>query len=219
MNPITEKIRKLLNLGRDGAATPNEAALAMAKAQQLAAQHGISLTEIPADGDAGSWLTHITTKSRRDLANRLAQNLVQTHFGVRCCFQWNAVRSVIHIVGTRDQAEIATYVYIYLYRSLNRGWARRKNRRLRDRESFMSGFAYAISQQLPEVFPQTGLVLSTAHYIETQLIRPGMTVRESPPPKDRVSPAALLSGYRAGKSAGIRNAISAPSFQPELPLG
>jgi hypothetical protein len=218
MNPITDKIRKLLALGRNGAASPNEAATAMAKAQRLTAEHGISLTEIPADDSPGSWLTHISVPSLKGLPQRLASRLIKRHFGVDTLFDSTVKPSVIHIVGTRDQAEIASYVYVYLVRTVRRSWVTRKNRRIRDRESFLPGFVHSISQMLPEVFPQTGLVLSAQHYIETTLLRPGEQTIFLKPSKNRLADKAFLQGLIDGRKAGIRNAIAAPSAQPELPF-
>lgn len=218
MTPITAKIRKLLALGRNGAATANEAAVALDKARRLAAEHGISLTEIPADDSPGSWLTHITTPSLQGLPQRLASDLVTRHFGVSTLFDPTVRPAVIHIVGTRDQAELATYVYVYLVRTIRRSWVRRQNRRLRDREAFLRVFCHAIGRMLPAVFPQTGLILSARHYIETTLIRPGERIVTLKPGKPKMADQAFFHGLRAGRAAGIRNAITAPPAPLQLSI-
>lgn len=46
MNPIIDKIQKLLRLAKCSAATPAEAAAALEKAIQLAMQHGIDIAKL-----------------------------------------------------------------------------------------------------------------------------------------------------------------------------
>lgn len=208
MNPIIEKIKKLLRLGKDKAASAAEAAAALAKAQELAASAGVSLTEIPDDCDDAGHLTHISTPSQAGLPHRLASRLVKRHFGVDTLFDSTGTKAVIHIVGTPLQAQLATYVYTYLVRTLRQSWQRRGNRRLRDRESYLRGFSAAISNKLPEVFPQDGLVVSTEHYIQQTLLGPGgKSVAIGGKGKKSLSDASFHHGYLAGIDAGIRNAM------------
>lgn len=217
MNPIIEKIKKLLRLGKDSAASAAEAAAALSKAQELAAANGISLTEIPVDAEESSALSHVTIPSLAGLPHKLASRLVKRHFGVDTLFDPTGRKAVIHIVGTPLQAQLATYVYTYLVRALRQSWQRRNNRRLRDRESYLRGFASAISNQLPEVFPQSGLVLSTEHYIQSHLLAPGERIVTLPNSKKSLADASFHHGFMAGADAGIRNAMSF-SQTPELPL-
>ena len=217
MNPIIDKIKKLLRLGKDQAASAAEAAAALAKAQELAAANGISLTEIPDDSEESSALSHVTTPSQAGLPHKLASRLIKRHFGVDTLFDSTGRKAVIHIVGTPLQAQLATYVYTYLVRALRQSWKRRNNRRLRDRESYLRGFAAAISNQLPEVFPQTGLVLSTEHYIQSNLLAPGERIVTLPNSKKSLADASFHHGFMAGADAGIRNAM-AFNPTPELPL-
>jgi hypothetical protein len=50
---MIEKIKKLLNLARDGGATEHEAALAMDRAQSIMLAHGLSMATIEAGGGTG----------------------------------------------------------------------------------------------------------------------------------------------------------------------
>lgn len=218
MNPAIDKIRKLLRLAKDRAASPAEAASAMAKAQQIAAENSISLTEIPDDCDPSNSLTHVTTKSQAGLPHCLAAQAVKRHFGVATIFDPNGAHASIHIIGTPLQAELATYVYVYLVRVLRQAWLKRANRRLRDRESFLRGFAVAIREQLPEVFPQDGLILSSKAYIEQQIIGPNGRIREIGGKPKPLADSSFINGYRAGKKAGIRNAIPGTPAQRQLAL-
>lgn len=204
---LIEKIKKLLRLGKDKGATAAEASSALAKAQQLAAEHGISLSEIGEADEETGVLTHISVPSLKGLPHRLASGLIKRHFGVDTLFDSTGAKAVMHIIGTPSQAQLAEYVYIYLVRALRQSWQQRENRRLKNREAFLRGFSHAISRQLPEVFPQTGLILSHQSYIEDRLLNPGEKLTSLPVSKKPLSEAAFSHGLRAGRQAGIRNAI------------
>ena len=204
---LTEKIKKLLRLGNCKGATAAEASMALAKAQQLAAEHGISLSEIGDTEDGQSGLTHITVPSQAGLPHKLASGIIKRHFGVDTLFDPTGDKATIHIIGTPSQAQLAEYVYVYLVRTIRKSWQSRENRRLKNRESFLRGFAHAISSQLPAVFPQTGLILSCKHYIEDKLMSPGEKLRTLPLSKKSLTQAAFSEGLRAGRKTGIRNAL------------
>ena len=217
MNPIIDKIRKILRLGNDHGATAEEAASALAKAQQLAAEYGISLTEIPDESDTASGLTHASVPSLAGLPHKLASGLVERHFGVATLFDPLGAKPLIHIVGTPNQIDLATYVYVYLVRVIRQSWQRRPNKRLRDRESYLRGFTVAISKKLPRVFPQDGLVLSADAYINGVLIVPGTKlVSRDGGRKKPLSDRAFHHGYAAGTGTAIHNAITPPTTQFEL---
>lgn len=205
-NPIIERIKKLLRLGKDGAATPAEAALALSKALKLAAEHGLKLEDIPADSDSGI-LSHETIKSQAGPAHRLASGIVKRHFGVSTLFHSTNDGGKIHFIGFPEQTALASYVYEYLVRAMRRAWRTRSNKRMRDRDSFLRGFAAAIEDLMPETFHQPGLTLCADKYIHDVILRGSgskMTTLASPKAK---SDKAFFHGLKAGSKAGIRNAL------------
>lgn len=207
MNPIIEKIKKLLRLSKDGAATAEEAAAALAKAMQLAAQAGVSLADIPADSDSGV-LGHQTIDSQAGPAHLLAAGLVKKHFGVDTLFDSRGGKKRIHFIGLPEQIDLASYVYTYLVRTMRSAWRKRGNRRLRDREAFLKGFACAINRLMPAAFHRPGLILSAERYVEDVIIGQDSNVKMSnlkgPEAK---SDRAFHHGFEAGDKAGIRNAL------------
>ncbi len=217
-NPALEKIRKLLALAGNNTSAA-EAASALAKAQKLAADHGISLTEV-GDGETTTGtngIEHRAIKTREALHERLAEILTKEHFGVQMIISTGGGRSLLYIVGNPGQVELASYVYVYLSRALASAWLHRTNRRLSDRKAFMMGFCAAISELLPSVFPQTGLVVSIQSYIDDVLIPPGAVVKNAKPlGLKRISQTAAQAGYAAGEKAGIRNAIRGTTAQQLL---
>ncbi|MEO5914821.1 MAG: DUF2786 domain-containing protein [Luteolibacter sp.] len=216
MNPIIDKIKKLLRLSKDGGATPAEAATAMAKALQLAADNGLRLEDIPPDSDIGV-LTHETVKSTAGPAQVLAAGIVKEHFGVDTLFI-TGCRKEIHFIGLPEQVALAAYVYTYLVRTMCRAWRTRTNKRLRDRNAFLRGFSASINRLMPAVFHVPGIILCAKKYVD-EVICVGSgysktTTIQAPKAK---SDRAFSDGYDAGKKAGIRNAIRGTT-QPLLPF-
>lgn len=207
MNPIIDKIRKLLRLGRDSAASPAEAASAMAKALQLAAEHGIDLGKLPADDGKGGGMTHQTENSTKGMAQHQASRLVKRHFGVQTLFDSTGLKPVVHFIGLEENCHLARYCYVFLVRSMNTAWRKRANRRLRDREAFIRGYAVAIDRAMPAVFHQPGLVLSSDSYIERVFMSPGTKITEFGGKAAKLSDAAFREGFVTGTDAGIHNAI------------
>lgn len=206
MNPIIERIKKLLRLGKDGAATPAEAAAALSKALKLAMEHGLKLEDIPADSDSGI-LTHETVESTAGPAQLLSAGIVKTHFGVDTLFITGGSRK-IHFIGLPEQVALAAYVYTYLQRTMCRAWRTRENKRLRDRNAFLRGFAAAMNRLMPEVFHRPGLILCSQKYVEDVIcVGPGWSKTTSLAPPKAKSEAAFSHGLEAGRKAGIRNAL------------
>lgn len=206
MNPIIERIKKLLRLGKDGAATPSEAASALAKALKLAMDHGLRLEDIPADSDSGI-LTHETVKSTAGPAQLLASGIVKQHFGVDTLFITGGSKE-IHFIGLPEDVELASYVYTYLVRTMCRAWRTRENKRLRDRNAFLRGFAAAMNRLMPAVFHRPGLILCAKKYVEEVIcVGPGYSKSTTIAAPKAKSERAFSDGLDAGRKAGIRNAL------------
>lgn len=210
MNPIIDKIRKLLRLGKDSAATPHEAALALAKAIKLAAENGIDLSQIPDDTGSHGGITHRTELSQAGLPHRLASKMVKRHFSVETLFDSTGKKPVIHFIGLSNNCDLAIYVYVFLVRSMRTAWRKRKNRRLRDRDSFLRGYCAAIDSLMPATFHQPGLILSADKYIETIIFAGRTGIKMSSigtNSKKKLSTKAFYNGYIEGEKTGINNAL------------
>jgi hypothetical protein len=204
---ILDKIKKLLRLGRCSAATPAEAAAAMAKAMQLAAEHGIDLSKLPADDGKGGGMTHQSEPSTKGVSQFEASRLVKRHFGVDTLFDSTGSKPVVHFIGLEENCHLARYCYVYLVRSMNAAWRTRANRRLRDRRAFIRGYAIAVDRAMPAVFHQPGLVLSADAYIAEVLASPGCKITQIGGKDSKLSDAAFREGFITGTGAGIRNAL------------
>ncbi|MFT3989962.1 MAG: DUF2786 domain-containing protein [Luteolibacter sp.] len=213
MNPIIEKIKKLMALAKNEASNPNEAASAMQKAISLAAEHGIDLSSIPTDATGEPLLTHVSEPSQAGLPHRLSSGIVKRAFGVDTLFDSTRKQAVIHFIGKAENCELARYCYIYLVRTMRAAWRNRKNRRLRDRESFLRGFAQAIDSQMAVTFHLQGLIVSSEAYVQNVILAhaPRAKVSSFALSKKKISDASFSNGYRDGKNTGIRNPIPGTS--------
>ena len=212
MNPILDKIKKLLRLAKCNSASPAEAATALKKAMQMAQDNGIEVATVRLLEDHEWTLSHVTTKSQAGPAHRLAAALVTNHFGVEILFDSRDGVSRIHFIGLPTNCQLAEYVYCYLVRAMRAAWRKRSNKRLRDREAFLKGYATAIHQLMPATFRNEGLILSAKAYTEAVIIgnKPGRSVAMKPVAA-KASDRALREGYIAGQKAGIRNGIHGTS--------
>lgn len=217
-SPIARRITKLLRLARCKGATAAEASTALEKAQRIAAEHHVSLNEIHDDDDRAGALTHSSKKVRKGLTTRLTAGIVQSHFGVQCITISRGAQAVMHIVGMPDQVEIATYIFVYVRRLLDSAWASRENKRLRDRDSYLLGFAWAISEKVPGVFRNEGLILSQDAYINRYLTPENCVTVKAPQLKGRLSPSAVHAGFTAGHKANLHNALRNTEAQALLPI-
>jgi hypothetical protein len=208
-SPIIEKIKKLLRLGRDKGATPAEAAVALQKAQDLAAEHGVDLGALSPDQDGTGGMSHATENSTKGPAQIHASQLVKRHFNVATLFDSTGPKRVIHFIGVETNCQIAAYVYIYVVRAANQAWRNRANKRLRDRRAFIIGFIAAIDRMMPEKFHQPGLVVVADRYIEGVILtgKTGIKITDVKGPKKPLSDKAFRDGFIEGTGAGINNAL------------
>lgn len=212
MNPILDRIRKLLRLSKCSKASPNEAAVALAKAMQLAAENGIDLAKISTE-DSDANVTHRTTPATFGVAERNASSLVKRHFNVDALFATQDGKKVIHFTGYPETCDLAIYVFVYLVRSAKSAWKNRTNKRLKNRESFIFGFFLAIEELMPPTFHQPGLVPSFRAYTE-QVLLSGRKIITKPVAPKSTTIKSLTSGWIAGQ----KNGIHAPLRGTSTPL-
>jgi hypothetical protein len=205
MNPILDKIRKLLRLSKCSKATANEAAVALAKAMQLAAEHGIDLAKVSTE-ESDSSVTHRTTPAPFGVAERNASSLVKRHFNVDALFSSSSGKKVVHFIGYPETCDLAIYVFVYLVRCAKSAWKNRSNKHLKNRESYIYGFFLAIDELMPPTFHQPGLVPSFQTYTEHVLLSGRKIITKPVAPKSTTI-KALTSGFLAGQKNGIHNSV------------
>jgi Protein of unknown function (DUF2786) len=109
MVKIIERIRKLLALARDKAASENEAATALAMAQRLMLEHDIKNVEDAVEVEAirGGWVN----VSRGDKWERVIASSVATMFNCRNVFRTDGAHQ---FVGKPDNIEVCEVTFIWV---------------------------------------------------------------------------------------------------------
>ncbi len=120
------KIEKLLNLAQS--ANENEAALAMAKVQELYEKYNLDKLSSENFNQQNVTLIISTGKKRLTVNYSLISNILQNHFFVRVIFgsQYSALNDesyqIIYILGDKENVLMAEYVYYFLLRQVDTLW-------------------------------------------------------------------------------------------------
>jgi hypothetical protein len=235
MNPILEKIKKLLRMKHGGTQAEVETALAMAA--ELARKHGIDLATVNPDETPAEEISHVDAfmATRLQWECKYSALVVENFFGVSflCRTKGYAnsrgwafkINYSITFVGTASATEIAIYIYHFLVGHFRRCWSRASGR-LRDRRSFMYGMFLGLSRKLQQERQRVQAAEPALVLVSRELARQktymektfGKLTSESTEPDTR-STAAAYAGYVEGLKTNIRPALqSATPVQPQLAL-
>ena len=150
---IIEKIQNLLDLAGNNP-NRNEALAASLKAQQLMAKYDIELADLDSDGTEQEIGEVMVTCSKdgitfkKGLAAIIAEN-----FRCRSFALTTKIQNQIVFYGYKQDAQIASQVYIYLYRTGIR-LSNREAKKVRDlglhfsRSDYLIGFAQGVKKEL-----------------------------------------------------------------------
>lgn len=218
-----DKIKKLLRMKRGG--TKGEVENALAAAQKLAAEHGINLDHVNPDAQsADDHIGHEDTLSaaRIQFECKYAGLVCQQFFNVSVFTQRKTWQKIsLTFVGTDWDRQIAVYVYHFLVGHFRREWKRRE-RRLRNRRSFMWGMYIGICSKLREAAGPEKLVENGVLVIDQRLAKRNEYVKknfgemegQSVKP-DRDAEAARREGLMAGRRTEIRKGVNGASVPEE----
>lgn len=161
---VMARLKKLLALATPGrGASPAEVEQAMRRAQELAAEHNISLSSVNADGDIKvdaieTDISEVHTKTKIEQLHHLPiLAVLRECFGVQTiCDTYtdhNMQRHLtrVSIVGEKLDVQLATYCWAWLEEMFPRAWlSYRKAHNIADgwvpRRSYMQGFRDGIIQ-------------------------------------------------------------------------
>lgn len=167
---ILDKIKKLLRLGADKAATPEEAELAVARAYELAARHQIDIQDISLDDDIRKIISeNFPHPGRVSFARKKLLNILAAFFNVNVILNhvppWMRTptrQPYVTFIGTAVDIQIAHYVYDFLHTScaqslrvflvgrygLNTRGKLRRRAPSSVQKQFVLGFCYGLSDKL-----------------------------------------------------------------------
>lgn len=218
MNHI-EKIKKLLRLARDRAASPAEAAQALTRAMEMIARHDLDLAEINLDEPTEKFIRdHIHVGQRVSLIKKLVATILERFFSVRVCL----TSPRLAVLGRESDVQIALYVFDFLVRSCTRALAnyaareRAARRKITagKKEWFIRGWMYGVSSNLEPVKAQIeaagarSIILVRQAALDDYFDAEFSETRTITIQKGRTNRSALVSGWQAGKSTNIRTPLN-----------
>lgn len=228
---IVDRIAKLLRLAKSS--NPHEAAAALAKAMELAAEHRVALESIPLEeAETAKRTAHRDTDpfARLSYDRKYACIILRRFFRVRVIHRGAivmrdglpAASRKISFVGQTADLEIALYVYAFLLAHFTYCWSHHRGR-LRSRPSFVRGMFEGIFSKLYEAEAAAGaartgteLAESFGHYISLHF---GPTEQMKNRLPDADASAARYRGYVHGRKTEIRTPLKAGGEEGRLLLG
>lgn len=210
MNPIVERIKKLLRMKRGG--TPAEVETALGLARKIAAEHGIDLDSIDPEEkrQSSEWRHESAYLARRvPFDARYAAKICERFFNVEVVFYEAMHGFGIYFVGRVFEIEIALYIFRFLRGHFSRCWRVRENRLLRSKRSFVYGMFVGIcsklkQQKVPE--QSSAIALSRLSYMREQFPR----LREVEHKAPEYSSKAMTAGFMEGLKTNLRKGVERP---------
>lgn len=225
---ILEKIKKLLRLGGDKAATQAEAELAVQRAFELASRHQIDIETVSLEDDARKIvLENMAHPGRVSFARKKLLNLLPTFFNVNvvlaCVPKWlRTAKNQPHVtfIGTTVDIQIARYVYDYLHtacaaalREFIQGHKRRPA--ASTQKQFVQGFVYGVARTLRaakgELSEHQNAMIVSESGRRDQFQETAFNPDSLKPVKmdaGRRNYGAMISGVAAGERVEIRKPIA-----------
>lgn len=233
-NKVIEKIQKLLNLANSP--DENEAKAATAMANSLLLKHNLSMQQIKEHQN--EYIKEDTIDGGYNLKphHDSITSLLINFFFVRCIIHSKydghssgqygipkaRFRKIIQLVGTKENVQIATYIFQYLDKAYPELWKdyydRNATIKTSDRKSFYMGLTAGISKLLEEtkwkVQEEMGLVLVEDPGLKkfVDQISDGAYGKNS---SSSLNPEVFQDGIETGKNITLRKPIESTSSQNE----
>lgn len=155
---ILDKIKKLLALGMSD--NPNEASLAIDKANQLMQQHQLSMHDVELSSIGEYMVNMANTAKKQPIWHMRLIDCVASAFGVEAILSRHILGASVVFIGVSDRIEIAAYCYSILSRKITA--ARKKyiatlSKRYRQAtktekaDMFCDGFVIAIAHKVTKL--------------------------------------------------------------------
>jgi hypothetical protein len=214
---VLDKIRKLLALSR-GTPNPGEAETAMAIVQRLLLEHGLTLLDAAAGGDAGFLCEAVWRAERMPVESSFVWGIVEDFF---FCFPIRSGNELL-VVGRPEHVAVGKYVAVYLSRTFRALWSayrsERRGQRPNQRAYFLglrTGITLRLAgerRDLATSRPELGALIRR-HDVElsAEVLRQfGGRIAPGRSMKINDDGHAFSDGVERGKKIGIRTPLAAP---------
>lgn len=220
---VLDKIRKLLALSR-GSPNPGEAETAMAIAQRLMLEHGLTLLDAAAAGDAGFLCEAVWSAARMPVESSFVWGIVEDFF---FCFPIRSGNELL-VVGRPEHVAVGKYVAVYLSRTFRALWSAYRSERRAQRpnqRAYFLGLRTGITlrlagerRDLATSRPELGALIRR-HDVELLVEvghRFGGRIAPRRSMKTDDDSRAFSDGVERGTKIGIRTPLAAPQSPRRL---
>ena len=212
---IIEKVRKLLALSQSDNA--HEAAAAAAKAQELLAEHNLSMADVPAEDARSICATKVNAKTRQRLEDWAFRLAAYTAEAFDCRYLHYADGQTAFF-GVGADPEVCAWTYRYLYKTLLRMGSsylrspqcrRLRVRRSKDkaRASYLLGAVSVVGVRLKQQHERTPVTEGALVPIKEEAIRDAM-------PEFETKQLKPFSAREADLTNGIKDGQGIPLSTP-----
>lgn len=203
-------VAELLKRTTDNGCTESEVACAIAKVQQLLAQHGMSVRDIPEEKEViVESKVETETKSLSSIQAHIALSL-QEHFGVgvvRTFKTWGN-ESCLKVIGEPIKVEIFTETFLFAYKAFKFNWSnyakkltcstREKNLH---RGAYLRGYCDGFTNEIIRQENATALVVVKSEALKEHIAKMGSMSKHRFCNPSSSSEEAYAEGYETGSFA------------------
>lgn len=225
-NKILERVKKMVALGNDAAATEAERETALRMAYNLLAKYNLSMSDLPEDQNNEARERQDVVISADKWARSLAQAVAKLFF---CKYFYSGTgtsgKDKHCFVGRQSNVETARYMSEYLIKSVKReATTRYKSPTTPQGRSFCVGTVDSVRKRVEQMLksdtesaPGTALVLVTLHEREADanekwLNGTGVSLTTSKPRADNaLRVGAFYEGREYGKTVSLNQQVSSGS--------
>lgn len=203
-------VAELLKRTTENGCTEGEAACAIAKAQQLLAQHGLSVKDISEEKEEiVESKVETETKSLSYIQAHIALSL-QGHFGVELVRTSNSGsnESCLKVIGEPIKVEIFTETFLFAYKAFKFNWSkyakkltcstREKNLH---RGAYLRGYCDGFTNEIIRQENTTALVVVKSEALKEHMAKMGRMSRYNFSNPSSSSVEAYAEGYETGSFA------------------
>ena len=211
LDQIVNKIKKLLSLSSSD--NQHEAELASAKASELLMKYNLDRKEL--DSEASDYVSIVAHTGRVRVEDKFVANILTGYFFVRIVASSESGERSLLIFGEKLNAEIANYMYSFLYHQFKALWAsyrKATGAKPGDKQAYYLGLMKGIETQLnakrEALKKEKGLVVIKDHDLARMFDEEFGNTRARGRTKIKSNAEAMKSGVNAGVNMQIRAGVN-----------
>lgn len=208
INRTKEIVAELLNRTTANGCTEGEAAVAISKAQQLLAKHGLTIQDINREPEQiQEQKVQTETKSLSAIQVTIALAL-KDHFGVEVIKSQKGSSSYLKVIGEQIKCDIFTEVFTFAYNAFKSNWTRfnktmycSTQEKNLHRGTYLRGFCDGFTNEIIKQENATALVVVKSEELQSHMAAKRLVYSRGYVTKSSGSAEVYANGYEQGAYA------------------